>query len=169
VSYGAPNTLSLIAGALFARAEGIDAAAVQYKSTADAVRDLNAGDLEFMFADSGFALAQMRDGRLRGLAVTLPQRTPNAPDLPTMTEAGVTDVSFFGWMGVYLPAGAPPEAATKLARWLEEIENSEETKAFFRRIGADPFYKPPEEFTRFEADEFVRWRERARIANIEPQ
>lgn len=169
VSYGVPNTLSLIAGALFAKAQGIDAAAVQYKSTADAVRDLNAGDLEFMFCDAGFALAQIRDGRLRGLAVTLPQRTPNAPDLPTMTEAGVPDVSFFGWMGVYLPAGAPPEAAAKLARWLAEIEDSAETKAFFRKIGADPFYKAPDEFTRFEADEFVRWRERARIANIEPQ
>ena len=169
VSYGAPNTLSLIAGALFARAEGIDAAAVQYKSTADAVRDLNAGDLEFMFADSGFALAQMRDGRLRGLAVTLPQRTPNAPDLPTMAESGVPDVSFFGWMGVYLPAGAPPEAAAKLARWLMEIDASEETQAFLRRIGADPFYKAPDDFTRFEEDEFARWQQRARLANVEAQ
>jgi len=169
VSYAAPNTPSLIAGALFAKAEGIAAAAVQYKSTADAVRDLNAGDLEYMFVDAGFALAQIREGRLRGLAVTLPQRTPNAPDLPTMIEAGVPDVSFFGWMGVYLPAGAPPEAAAKLARWLEQIENAEETKAFFRRIGADPFYKSPDEFTRFEADEFKRWQERARLANVEAQ
>jgi tripartite-type tricarboxylate transporter receptor subunit TctC len=169
VSYGAPNTLSLIAGALFANAEAIEATAVQYKSTADAVRDLNAGDLEFMFVDSGFALAQMRDGRLRGLAVTLPQRTPNAPDLPTMVEAGVPDVSFFGWMGVYLPTGAPPEAAAKLAHWLGEIDASEETRAFFQRIGADPFYKTPDEFTRFEAEEFKRWRERARLANVEAQ
>ncbi len=169
VSYGAPNTLSLIAGALFAKAEGIDAAAVQYKSTADAVRDLNAGDLEFMFADSGFALAQMRDGRLRGLAVTLPQRTPNAPALPTMAESGVPDVSFFGWMGVYMPAGAPPEAAAKLARWFKQIDASEETQTFLRHIGADPFYKAPDEFTRFEADEFARWRERARLAHVEAQ
>jgi tripartite-type tricarboxylate transporter receptor subunit TctC len=169
ISYGAPNTLSLIAGALFSKAEGIAAAAVQYKSTADAVRDLNGGDLEFMFADSGFALAQMREGRLRGLVVTLPQRTPNAPDLPTMVEAGVPDVSFFGWMGVYLPAGAPPETAAKLARWLGEIDGSEETKAFFRRIGADPFYKTPDEFTKFEAEEFTRWQERARFANVEAQ
>jgi tripartite-type tricarboxylate transporter receptor subunit TctC len=169
VSYGAPNTLSLIAGALFAKAEGITAAAVQYKSTADAVRDLNAGDLEYMFADSGFALAQMREGRLRGLAVTLPERTPNAPDLPTMRESGVPDVSFFGWMGVYLPAGAPPEAATKLSKWLAQIEDSEDTKAFFRRIGAEPFYKPPDVFTQFEAEEFKRWQERAHLANVEAQ
>ena len=68
-----------------------------------------------------------------------------------------------------LPAGAPPEAAAKLARWLKEISASEEAQAFLRRVGADPFYKAPDEFTRFEEDEFARWQQRARLANVEAQ
>ena len=169
ISYGAPNTLSLIAGSLFANAKGLDAAAVPYKSAADAIRDLNAGDLDFIFNDAGFALAQMREGRLRGLAVTLPHRTESAPDLPTMIEAGVPEIGFYGWMGVYMPAGVPPEITNKLAGWLKEISNVDDTKAFFRRIGADSFYLMPDEFTKFEEENFKEWEARARIAGIQPQ
>lgn len=169
VSFGSPNTLSLAAGALYADSAGFSASSVQYKSTADAVRDLLAGDIEYMFSDAGFALAQMREGKLRGLAVTLPQRTLNAPELPTMTEAGVPQVNFHGWMGVYVPVGTPDEATAKLSRWLLEIANAEETKTFFRRIGADPFALTAAQFTAWEAEEFKRWEERARIAKIERQ
>jgi tripartite-type tricarboxylate transporter receptor subunit TctC len=169
ISYGAPNTLSLIAGSLFANAKGLDAAAVPYKNAADAIRDLNAGDLDFIFNDAGFALAQMREGRLRGLAVTLPHRAESAPDLPTMIEAGVPEIGFFGWMGVYMPAGVAPEITNKLAGWLKEISNADDTKAFFRRIGADSFYLMPDEFTKFEEENFKEWEARARVAGIQPQ
>jgi tripartite-type tricarboxylate transporter receptor subunit TctC len=169
ISYGAPNTLSLIAGSLFANAKGLDAAAVPYKSAADAIRDLNSGDLDFTFNDAGFALAQMREGRLRGLAVTLPHRAESAPDLPTMTEAGVPELSFYGWMGVYMPAGVAPEITNKLAGWLKEISDADDTKAFFRRIGADSFSLMPDEFTKFEQENFKEWEARARIAGIQPQ
>ena len=135
--YGAPNTLSLIAGSLFANAKGLDAAAVPYKNAAHAIRDLNAGDSDFTFNDAGFALAQMRE-RGRGLAVTLPHRAESAPDLPTMIEAGVPEIGFYGWMGVYMPAGVAPEITNKLAGWLKEISNADDTKAFFAD-GADYF------------------------------
>jgi tripartite-type tricarboxylate transporter receptor subunit TctC len=169
VSYGSPNTLSQVAGALYANAAGFDATSVQYKNTADAVRDLVGGDIEFTFVDGGFALAQMREGKLKGLAVTLPNRTPNAPDLPTMIEVGLPVVNFYGWMGVYVPAAAPAEATRKLSQWLLDIANSDDTKRFFQRIGADPFAQTAEQFTAWEMEEFKRWEERARIAKIEPQ
>ena len=169
VSYGSPNTLSQVAGALYADAAGFAATSVQYKSMADAVRDVAAGDLEFMFSDAGFAFSQIRDGKLKGLAVTLPRRTPNAPDLPTMVEAGATNVNFYGWMGVYTPAGTPADAVRKLSQWLLEIADAEDTKKFFQRIGADPFAQTAEQFSAWEAEEFKRWEERAQIAKIERQ
>jgi tripartite-type tricarboxylate transporter receptor subunit TctC len=147
----------------------LDAVPVRYKSAADAIRDLNAGDLDFTFNDAGFALAQMREGRLRGLAVTLPHRTESAPDLPTMIEAGVPGFGFYGWMGVYMPAGVAPEITNKLAGWLKTISESDDTKAFFRRIGADSFSLMPDEFTKFEAENFKEWEARARIAGVQPQ
>jgi len=169
VSYGAPNTLSLIAGALFADTKGFKAEPVPYKSAADAIRDLNSGDLDFIFNDAGFAFAQMREGRLKGLAVTLPRRTPNAPQLPAMVEENVPSVSFFGWMGVYMPAGVPPEVAAKMEKWLTEIANSDETKEFFKKIGADSFTLSGDEFTKWEGSEFKVWEQRGKIAGVKPQ
>jgi tripartite-type tricarboxylate transporter receptor subunit TctC len=78
-----------------------------------------------------------------------------------MIEAGVPEIGFFGWMGVYMPAGVAPEITNKLAGWLKEISNADDTKAFFRRIGADSFYLMPDEFTKFEEENFKEWEARA--------
>ena len=169
VSYGAPNTLSLIGGAMFAETKDFKAEPIPYKSAADAIRDLNAGDLDFIFNDAGFAFAQMREGRLKGLAVTLPHRTPNAPELPTMADEDVPSVSFFGWMGVYMPAGVPPEITAKLQKWFTDIANSDETKEFYKKIGADSFTLTSDEFAKFEESEFKIWERRAKMAGVKPQ
>ncbi len=168
-SFGSPNTLSLVAGALYATGVGLEPVSVPYRSAADAIRDLTAGEFPFMFSDSGFAFAQMKQGKLRGLAVTLPKRTPNAPDLPTMIEAGLPNFDFHGWMGVYAPAGTPKPVIDKLSGWVDEVARAEETAKFLSTLGADPFPLNSEQFTKFEADEFKAWEERAKIAKIEPQ
>lgn len=166
VSYGAPNSLALVGGSMFSERNKLKAAAVNYKSAADAIRDLNAGDLDFIFNDAGFAFAQMREGRLKGLAVTFGQRSMNAPDLPTMIEAGYPDFDFHGWMAVYAPAGTPKDITAKLENWFLQIAKSDETAAFFKRIGADPFALSSTDFGKWEDKEFVAWKERARIADI---
>ncbi len=168
VSYGAPNTLSLVGGALFSDARGLKAEPINYKSAADGIRDLNAGDIDFIFNDAGFAFAQMREGKLKGLAITFSKRSANAPDLPTMLESGFPGFDFHGWMGAYAPAGTPPDAVAKLEKWFLEIAKSEETTAFFKRIGAEPFALNAAEFTKWEDAEFAAWRDRAKIADIKP-
>lgn len=168
-SFGSPNTLSLVAGALYTTGVGLEPVSVPYRSAADAIRDLTAGEFPFMFSDSGFAFSQMKTGKLRGLAVTLPKRTPNAPELPTMIESGLPNFDFHGWMGVYAPAGTPKPVIDKLSGWVDEVARAEETAKFLSTLGADPFPLNSEQFTKFEADEFKAWEERAKIAKIEPQ
>lgn len=168
VKYGSPNALSLVGGALLTDAEKLDAVSVPYRSAADGIRDLISGDLDFIFNDAGFAYAMMREGKLRGLAVTLKQRSSNAPELPTMTELGYRNFDFHGWMGAYAPAGVPAPIVAKLEGWFLEIAKSAETAAFFRQIGADPFALSGREFAEWEAREFDAWKMRAKVANITP-
>lgn len=168
-SYGAPNTLSNVGGALLVADAKLQGNAVQYKSTADVVRDLKAGFLDFAFIDAGFALSQMRSGNLRGLAVSMVKRAQNAPDLPTMKELGYQSFDFQGWLGVHAPAGIPAEAREKLETWLLKIATSEETKTFYKSVGAETFALSSREFAAFEKTETAAWKERAAIAKIEPQ
>lgn len=167
VSYASPNTLSQVGGALFSDARGINSVSVPYKSAADGIRDLLSGDIDFIFNDAGFAYAMMREGKLKGLAVTLSQRSTNAPDLPTMTESGFKNFDFHGWMGVYAPAKTPASVVAKLEGWFLEIAKSDETTAFFKRIGADPFPRDAKEFAAWETKEFDAWKVRAKVANIQ--
>jgi len=168
-TFGSPNALALVGGTLFADTIGIRGESVPYKSAADAIRDLNAGDIDYIFNDAGFALSQIKAGRLKGLAVTMNKRSINAPDLPTMVESGFSKINFHGWMGVYAPAGTPADIVAKLEGWFLQIARSEETTAFFDRIGADPFPLTAAEFKSWEAAEFKEWQVRAKIADIQPQ
>ena len=167
ISYGAPNSLGYVGGAMITQAHGLKGVPVQYKVNADAVRDLIAGDLDFIVNEANSSFAMVREGKLRGLAVTLGRRSRNAPDLPTMIELGYKDINFHGWMGVYLPAGTPPAIVAKLEAWIVEIGRSEETAAFYKKIGGDVFALNQAEFRQWELDEFAAWKVRAKIANLE--
>jgi tripartite-type tricarboxylate transporter receptor subunit TctC len=167
--YASPNTLSLVGGALLSDTHGLNATSVPYRSAADGIRDLIAGDIDFIFNDAGFAYSMMKQGKVKGLAVTLQHRSTNAPELPTMTELGYKNFDFHGWMGAYAPAGVSPVILAKLEAWFLEIAKSDETAAFFKTIGADPFPLSGKEFAAWEVREFAAWRDRAKIASIKPE
>jgi tripartite-type tricarboxylate transporter receptor subunit TctC len=169
VSYAAPNTLSNVGGALLSNVADLNAVAVQYKSTADAVRDLKAGLIDYAFIDAGLALAQMKSGELRGLAVSMTKRAQNAPDIPTMAELGFNGFDFHGWLGVHGPAGMPQEARDRLEKWIVDAARSDETAAFYKTLGAEKFALTSKEFADFEKNEFAAWRERAKIADLKVQ
>ncbi len=166
--YAAPNALALVGGALLSDAEKLNAISVPYRNAGEGIRDLISGDVDFIFNDAGFAYSMMREGKVRGLAVTLKQRSSNAPELPTMTELGYRNFDFHGWMGAYAPAGVSPAIIAKLEGWFLEMAKSQETAAFFKQIGADPFALSSKEFSEWELKEFEAWKVRAKLANITP-
>jgi tripartite-type tricarboxylate transporter receptor subunit TctC len=101
------GTSQHLAGELFNRAAGVAVTHVPYKGP-QAVQDVMAGRVTMVFGNVVTTLPQVRDGRLRALAVTSNARVELVPDLPTMAEAGLPDVDAIAWFGLLAPAGTPP-------------------------------------------------------------
>jgi len=111
-------------------------------------------------------LPQIRDGKLRALAITSRNRTPLAPDIPTMIEAGVPHYEVTTFYGVVAPAGTPPEIVTKLNGAINEGLATEEMRAAVTRLGSALALGSPEEFGGFIAAQGAKWSAVARAANI---
>ena len=89
---------------------------VPYKGGAPAMQALLAGDTQFMFDNLANAMAQVKAGKLKALAVTTAQRSTLAPELPTMAEAGVPGFDISTWFGLLAPAGTPPDVDREMER-----------------------------------------------------
>jgi len=169
-SYGYPNNISLAAGELLKQRTGIKAVAVQYKSTPEALNDLNAGLIDFLWSDVTFGLGQARNGKLRALAVTTSVRSALEPSLPTLKESGVRDFHLEAWWGAWFPAKTPRPIVDKMASWLNQILADPEVKTFFAsKAIAEPFPGTPESAYEYLKQDIPRWAEVFRLAKIEPQ
>lgn len=168
-SYGSAATTSLAAGELYKARLNLNVLRVDYKSTPDAILDLNAGLVDFAFVDAALGLAQAREGKLRVLAVTSGERISAAPDIPTMSESGLPGYDLTPWWASYGPANLPAPIAAKLVGWLNEIVASEETKQFFHMTGGEPFYGNPKMLADLQASELEKWGQILKAAKIEPQ
>ena len=124
LSYGSSGNGSAqhLAAELFKMRTGTDIQHVPYKGGALAVADVAAGHVPFYFGNMSSALPQARSGRVRALAVTSAQRSPAAPEVPTMAEAGVTGCEISEWNALLAPAGTPParrrpRSIASMQRW----------------------------------------------------
>lgn len=168
-SYGVSGPFQTVSGHLFKTVTGTTATGVRYRATTDIHRDLLAGLLDYMIADAPYTLAPAKEGRLRLLAVASAERSSVAPELPGMREAGVPDFDLSAWFGVWLPANAPPQVVAKLNEWYNTILNQEDSKAFIKSIGAEPFPGNSETLRAHTASETTKWGKLIRDAGISPQ
>src|SRR6185436_18127571 len=111
---GGVGSTPFLATELFNSIAGIDVVHIPYKGGAPALADLVAGQLSFMIENVPGTLPLVRDGKLRALAITSRQRSPLAPDVPTLAEAGVAGYEMIGWNGVFAPKGTPAEIVSRL-------------------------------------------------------
>jgi tripartite-type tricarboxylate transporter receptor subunit TctC len=146
-----------LAGELFRSLSGIDVVHVPYKSGPPAVADLLAGQVAFMLENVPGTMPFVRDGKLRALAVTSAQRSPLAPDLPTMAEAGVPGYEMIGWNGMLVAKGTPPEIVARLHREAAKILHTPEMAQQLVALGAEPVGDTPDEFGAFFKAEMTRW------------
>jgi tripartite-type tricarboxylate transporter receptor subunit TctC len=167
--YGYQGLINQAAGELYKVMSGANATPVPYKTAQQLLTDLMSGDVDFAFLDSTFALEQGKAGHLRALAVTLPERTPLAPDLPGMREAGLPGFDLSAWFAVYLPAGTPEAIVAKLNTWLNQTLASDEARRFLETSGTVPFPGSPEALAKYQAEQGERWGMLVKAANIEPQ
>jgi len=147
---------------------GIQLEGVAYKSGAQALPDLVAGRIDLSFTDLS-AWTYVEQGKLRPLAVTDSKRSSYVPDLPTMQEAGLKDVSVPFWLGVYAPAGTPAPIVDRLNRLFGEASKSATAQHVHKFMGTEPFHTTPKELAVFQEKEAEQWGQAIREAGIELQ
>ncbi len=141
---------------LFKDATHTDIVHVPYKGGGPALVDTLAGQVDMSFPTLSAALPHIKAGKLRVLAVTSAERSPQLPDVPTLKEAGV-DLVFVQWLALLAPTGTPQPIIAKVNAALKEALASEEMKEKFAQQGFDPFVTTPEETGRFLASEVQRY------------
>jgi tripartite-type tricarboxylate transporter receptor subunit TctC len=132
---------------------------VPYKGGAPAIADLLGGQVDASFQNVNAVIQHVKAGKLRALAVTGDKRSPVLPDVPTLMEAGIGDLSVYSWQGVAAPKGLQPAVKQKIHGALVAALNDPQVKAKFTDIGLEVVANTPEEFVRFQRMEYDRWKE----------
>jgi tripartite-type tricarboxylate transporter receptor subunit TctC len=154
---GGLGSTPYLAAELFKSLSGIDVLHVPYKGGAPALSDLVAGQLSFMIENMPGTMPYVTAGNLRAIAITSPQRSPLAPELPTMIEAGVPDYEMSGWNGIFAVKGTPPEIVERLHSEVAKILRSPEMRRELASLGAEPIGDTPDEFGAFLKADMARW------------
>ena len=142
---------------------------IPYKGTGPAMIDMLAGNTAVMAGTVLSVMPQVRAGRLRALGISSEKRSPVAPEIPTVSDAGLPGVDAVQWYGFLAPAKTPRDIITRLHAETARILQQPETKERFASDGADPVGNTPEEFARFIQTELVKWAKVARGAGIQPE
>ncbi len=158
-----------LTGELFMAATGTKMLHVPYKGTAMAYTDLIAGHIEVGFPTVVSALPHMKAGRIRGLAVTLPARSPAAPELPTLVEAGIRGVEVVAWYGLLAPSGTPRPVVAKLNAAIIEALRQPEMIKRLRADGSDAVSSTPEEFRALLIADREKWSRVIKQAGIKAE
>jgi tripartite-type tricarboxylate transporter receptor subunit TctC len=142
---------------LFKQATGIDIVAIQYKGSGPAAIGVLSGEAQVIFAGTTTILSYLKSKRLIGLAVTSPKRSPNAPDIPTLTELGVRGVEAPSWYSIAAPAATPREAVAKLHGEIVKLAATADYRAPLERQALEPATTTTEEFAAFLQAEYSKW------------
>lgn len=166
---GATNHLSI---ELLKSITGAPIVHVPYKGSAPALVDVMAGNITGMFDILVTSLPQIRNGKVRPLAVTSERRSEYAPDIPTMRESGIPGYSEAGsdlWFGVFAPAGTPKAIVDRLNRELVKALDAPEVRERIKAQAYSVWTLKPEEFDAFVRTDYEKWGKIVKSANITAQ
>ena len=147
-----------LAGELFKTSAHIDIVHIPYKGNAAALTELAGGQVQMMFSNMLTAMPHVRTGRLRALAVSTAKRSRQAPDLPTIAEAGVPGYDVRPWYGILAPAGMPAALVMKWNREVARVIALPEMNERFVAQGVDLESSTPEAFASLIKAEVPKWR-----------
>ncbi len=157
LSYAAGSTPFQVITELFRKQAGIDIKPIPYSGSSKAIIATMAGETDFVTVDLPPALGQLRSGKLQGLAVTGPKRSPMAPDLPTVAESGLPNFEAVLWSGIFAPAGTPKEVVEKLHDAVARILTTDDFKARLAELGYEPGNLSQAEFAALLKADLVKW------------
>jgi tripartite-type tricarboxylate transporter receptor subunit TctC len=151
------GTLPHLVGELFKTVSGADIASIPYRGGAQAVTDMLGGRIQMNLGTTATLLPLIRDGRIRALAVTSPARNPEIPQVPTMIESGLSDITSVTCYGLLGPAGLGTDVINKLNGDVNASLKPNEVQAGIAKLGFQPRSGSPQDFAALLADEMKKW------------
>ena len=160
---GSPSHL---AGALLETMTGIKLVHVPYKGMAASNLDVITGQIQLGFPSLTSSLPHVKAGKLKSFAITTKKRSSLAPDIPTMSEAGVAGYEASIWNGMLAPKGTPRAIVDRLHQAIVQILSSAQAKERYANVGADIRYDSPDEFAVLIRAELAKWSKVIKTAGI---
>ncbi len=165
---GGSGTTPHRAGELFKMMAGVQIEHIPCKGSPQSMLDLVAGRITMIFANGASALPQIKAGKIRVLGVTTPQRLPEYPDIPTISEAGVPGFATELWVGISASAGTPPQIVN---RPNQEIRKGLANEAIIKKYAAPGFViktGTPQAYDAYIREETVKWGKVVKASGAKP-
>ena len=153
---------------LFAMLTGVKIEHIPYKGGTPAMTDLISGQIDFMFTPAPNAIAFVKSGKIRGIAVTSLKRSSALPELPTMDESGLKGFELLGWIGLLGPSGTPREIVDRLNAEINKMLAGD-IRPRLTELGLDAVGGTPEQFAAFIRQDIAKYAKIVKAARIPPQ
>lgn len=139
---------------------------VPYKGTGPALADLFSGQVSLQFTSMPAVLPHVKTGKLKGIAVGSPKRSPAAPEVPTVAESGVTGFEYVAWYGLFAPAAAPQAIISQLNTQVVKALSDPDLSQRLASQGAEPSPSTPDGLAKYMREDHERWKKVIKSANI---
>lgn len=171
LNYGSAGTGSgtHINGEKFKLAAGIDVVHVPYKGTPEALNDTLAGRVTYFFSPISAAIPNVREGKLVALGVSTAKRSSALPNVPTIAEAALPGFDYNLWVGLFAPAGTPPDVVDKINKDIDRVLQLPDVKERLANLGAEAMPMTPGEFKKFVQTEIEESAKVIKAAGIKAQ
>ena len=169
LNYASGNVNGVLAAAQLMSLGKLEMVHVPYKGEVLAIPDLLNARVHMMFGTGGVTAPLVKEGKLRALATLLPVRSPMLPDVPTIAEAGMPQLSVVIWAGLFGSAKMPKEIVDRLSREVNAILQRPAVREQFEKLGVEASGSTPEELAAFLKQQLVDWGRAAREAGLKPE
>jgi tripartite-type tricarboxylate transporter receptor subunit TctC len=168
VNYGSSGngTSSHLSAVMFELATGTKMTHIPFRSTGEVVNSMIGGHIDLAIDSMTTTWPHAQSGAVRALGVTTPQRSPTAPDVPTIGET-LKGYEATAWQGLFAPAGTPRPVVDKIAAEVKRIWQLPEVVTTLKSVGAEPAPSTPDEFTDYTRAERARWGEVVKAAGVQ--
>ena len=163
------GTAPHLSGELFNIMAGVKMEHIPYKGNNQGLIDLVGGRLQAIFAPAPTVAGFVKDGRVKALGTTALKRSVLTPDVPTLSESGLSGFDTSIWYGIFAPKGTPEAIVNAVAEVLQRAANSADVKAQLAANGADPVVMGHDEFSRFVQADLLKWEKIISTAKIKPE
>ena len=152
---------------LFWQQTGTQGLHVPYKGGGPVMTDLLGGQVDSSFQNINAVIPQVQGGKIRAIAITSSKRSPQLPNVPTLAESGIKGIdAVYSWQAVAAPKGLPADVKAKLHAALVASLNEPSIKTKLTDLGFEIVGNTPEQFTKYQADEYARWKKVIEVGKI---